>query len=289
MQDIRSKFKRQLEIAGLILSQNFSGVIRAADLAYFFSVEELTIMRDLQQLRAIGIDIHSTKNHGVCINKKLGSEKLLELIQQYASLAMFSSIADKSTRLLVNRLGEKSLANIVVLQICAEQKRVATIDYENDNGMLDFGREINPVLVYQNESYWRVLTCSDGNFKQFHINKILEARQTEKTFPEIDPGILKDVFRFSWKSWIGTDKIKIKLQFSKLWKERILPKQLMESESFTESGKEDYIYETTVNSLDEVASWIVSRGKGVKVIEPEELKTKVITLANETLSNYKID
>lgn len=289
MQDIRSKFKRQLEIVGLILSQNYSGLLRSADLAYIFEVEELTIMRDLQQLRSIGIDIHSTKKDGVCINKKLHEQKLLELIQQYSSLSQNSAFADKSTKLLVNRLGEKSLANFVILQMAAEKNRIAAIDYEKDNGMLDFGREICPVLVFQSDNYWRVLTCSEGKFKQFHLNKILEARQTERSFPNISDNVLEDVFRFSWKSWVGTDKIDIKLQFSTVWKERILPKQLMTNETFTESEEGNFIYETTVNSLDELASWIVSRGKGVKVIEPDELRTRVISLAKDSLGNYEID
>lgn len=289
MQDIRSKFKRQLEIVGLILSQNYSGILRSADLSYIFEVEELTIMRDLQQLRSIGIDIHSTKKEGVCINKKLPEPKLLELISQYSSLSQSPAFADKSTKLLVSRLGEKSLANFVILQMAAEKNLVAAIDYEKDNGMLDFGREICPVLVFQSDNYWRVLTCSDGKFKQFHLNKILEARHTERSFSKIPDSILEDVFRFSWKSWVGTDKIDIKLLFSTVWKERILPKQLMTSETFTESADGNFIYETTVNSIDELASWIVSRGSGVKVIEPDELKTRVITLAKETLANYEID
>ncbi|HMQ78765.1 MAG TPA: WYL domain-containing protein [Ignavibacteria bacterium] len=289
MQDIRSKFKRQLEIVGLILSQNYSGILRSADLSYIFEVEELTIMRDLQQLRSIGIDIHSTKKEGVCINKKLPEPKLLELISQYSSLSQSPAFADKSTKLLVSRLGEKSLANFVILQMAAEKNLVAAIDYEKDNGMLDFGREICPVLVFQIDNYWRVLTCSDGKFKQFHLNKILEARHTERSFSKIPDSILEDVFRFSWKSWVGTDKIDIKLLFSTVWKERILPKQLMTSETFTESADGNFIYETTVNSIDELASWIVSRGSGVKVIEPDELKTRVITLAKETLANYEID
>jgi len=286
MQDIRSKFKRQLEIVGLILSQNFPGILRSADLAAIFDVEELTIMRDLQQLRSIGVDIHSIKKDGVCINKKIAEQKLLELIQQYSSLSQSSVFADKSTKLLVSRLGEKSLANFVILQMAAEKNLVVAIDYEKDNGMLDFGREICPVLVFQSDNYWRVLTCSDKKFKQFHLNKILEARDTDKAFPKIEDEILEDVFRFSWKSWVGNEKHDIKLSFSRIWKERIKPKQLMADEVFKETGDGSFIYETTVNSLDELASWIVSRGKGVKVLEPVELKEKVINLAKDSISNY---
>lgn len=287
MQDARSKFKRQLEIVGLILSQNYPGVLKPADLAYIFNVEELTIMRDLQQLRSFGIHIHSVKKDGVCISKKLPEQKLLELIQQYSSLSRSSVFADKPTKLLVSRLGEKSLANFVLLQMAAEMNRVVAIDYEKDNGMLDFGREICPVLVFQSDSYWRVLTCSDGKFKQFHLNKILEARHTEKTFPGVPGNILEDVFRFSWKSWVGVERHNITLSFTGVWKDRISPKQLMADETFSDSGDGSFEYETTVNSLDEIASWVVSRGKGVKVIKPAELRQKVITLAQEALENYK--
>ncbi len=47
------------------------------------------------------------------------------------------------------------------------------------------------------------------------------------------------------------------------------------------------MYETKVNSLEEMASWIASRGAGIIVYEPEELKQKVLDLANGVLSNYK--
>ena len=69
MQDARSKFKRQLEIVGLILSQNYPGVLKPADLAYIFNVEELTIMRDLQQLRSFGIKKMGYAFQRSCLNK----------------------------------------------------------------------------------------------------------------------------------------------------------------------------------------------------------------------------
>jgi predicted DNA-binding transcriptional regulator YafY len=47
-----------------------------------------------------------------------------------------------------------------------------------------------------------------------------------------------------------------------------------------------FIYETTVNSLDELASWVVSKCKGVKVLEPLELREKVLNLAKDSISNY---
>ena len=49
---------------------------------------------------------------------------------------------------------------------------------------------------------------------------------------------------------------------------------------------ESTILETVVNSLKEIASWIVSRGEGVIVIEPSELRELVIKTAHGVLNNY---
>ena len=132
MLDIRNKLKRQIEILGLCLSQNHPSPLKTFDLADIFNVEELTIKRDLQDIRGYGIDIHSEKKWGVCISGVLSHDKLLELIHQYSALSLSDEIADKSTSLLVSHLGEKSLANLVILQICIEQHRTAIIDYEKE-------------------------------------------------------------------------------------------------------------------------------------------------------------
>lgn len=62
MFDFQTKFKRQIEILGLCLSEEIVKPLRTFDLADYFKVEELTIKRDLQDLRSYGIDIHSDKN-----------------------------------------------------------------------------------------------------------------------------------------------------------------------------------------------------------------------------------
>ncbi|MCC7159283.1 MAG: WYL domain-containing protein [Ignavibacteria bacterium] len=287
MQDLRIKLKRQVEILGIILSQNFSDIIRTTDLASIFKVEDLTIMRDLQQLRSCGIGIHSTKNHGICLDKQIDKDVLKGLIHQYSLLCFSNEFVEKSTTLLVKRLGEKSLANLVTIQMCIENKNTVLIDYEKENGTVEFGREVNPLLIFQKENYWRVLALSGKLVKQFHLNKIIEARASDKTYMLPDNLIIQDLFKNSWKSWIGKDEYEVKMKFSKKWAERIMPKQLMDHDVFTKQKDGSVMYETKVNSLEEMASWIASRGAGIIVYEPEELKQKVLDLANGVLSNYR--
>lgn len=286
MQDYKIKLKRQVEILGIILSQNYPALIRITDLAAIFSVEDLTVMRDLQQLRTYGIDIHSTKKHGVCLKKQIDKSVLKNLIHQYSLLCLSHEFVEKSTALLVKRLGEKSLANLVTIQMCIENKNAIVIDYEKENGSVDFGREIYPLLIFQRDNYWRILSLSGNVIKQFHLNKIIEARAIDKTYLMPDNIKIPDLFKNSWKSWIGEDEYIVKLKFSKKWAGRLMPKNLMDHEIYLEQADGSVLYETKVNSLEEMASWIVSRGGGVTVLQPPELKEKVMKLAREVLSNY---
>jgi predicted DNA-binding transcriptional regulator YafY len=287
MLDLKSKLKRQIEILGIILSQNYGMPLKTFDLADMFRVEELTIKRDLQDLRASGIKIHSEKKRGVNIYGILDEKKLRELIHQYSALTSAESGVEKSTSLLVKRLGEKALANIITLQMCIEKNSIAAIDYEKESDELEFGRKICPVLIFERDNYWRVLAVNNDRLKQFHLNKIIEVRETKKSFKPVSSEKIEDVFKHSWRSWIGDKTFNVKLRFSANWSERIKPKQLMDNESFKQNADGSVSYETTVNSLEEIAGWIASRGEGITVLEPDELKAKVIELAKGVLKNYE--
>ena len=286
MSEFRNKLKRQLEIIGICLSQNYPGNLTSFDLADMFGVEELTIKRDLKDLRSESIDIHSIRGKGICLSSNLTDEKLMELIQQYTAIAISYDTIDKSTGLFVNRLKEKALANLIVLEMCIESRTKALIDYEKESSGADFRREVSPLRIFQRDNYWRVLAVENGIIKQFHLNKIIDARPTTYKFDSVSDESIDELFKYSWRSWLGEERFSIKLKLSHLWSDRLLPKQLMEHEKITGLGDGSVLYETTVNSLDEIAGWVVSRGDGVVVIEPQELKEKVIKLAKDCLKNY---
>ncbi len=286
MSEFRNKLKRQLEIIGICLSQNYPGNLTTFDLADLFGVEELTIKRDLKDIRSEGIDIHSVRGKGVCLSSILQDEKLKELIQQYTALAISYEAVDKSTGLMVNRLREKALSNLIILEMCIETLTRALIDYEKESEGVDFRREISPHRIFQRDNYWRVLAVENGIMKQFHLNKIIDARATAYKFEPLPKEKIDELFKYSWRSWLGDERYYIKLKLSHIWADRLLPKQLMEHEKITEIEDKSVIYETTVNTLDEIAGWVVSRGKGVIVLEPVELKERVINLAKGVICNY---
>jgi predicted DNA-binding transcriptional regulator YafY len=287
MIDLKGKFKRQIEILGICLSRKYEGKLNTFDLAEMFGVEELTVKRDLREMRENGIDIHSVKSKGLGLFSKITDSKIRELIRQYSALNTADSYVEKSTSLFVTKLKEKSLANMVILQMCIDNKKTALIDYEKESDEMEYGQEISPLLIFQSDNYWRVLTLHNGKIKQYILNKIIDVRESNKHFTPIAKEKIEDVFRHSFRSWLGSDKFKIKLRFSPKWSDRIKPKQLLDSETFIENKDGSVTYEATVNSLDEIAGWVATRGEGVKVLEPEELKERVIQIAKGILKNYE--
>lgn len=285
MFDFQTKFKRQIEILGICLSADARKPIRTSDLARLFDVEELTIKRDLRDLRSYGIDIHSTKRDGICINTELSHQKLADIILDYTSLNHNDYALDKSTSLLVEKLGVKALSSIVSLQLCIDKDECAIIDYNKVGNIVEPNREVEPLLIFQHEGSWRLLAGSDGKMKQFLLDKITSTKSTGKKFNKEKYNV-KDLFKYSWKTWLGDEKFHVKLQLSEFWAERVKPRMLVADQKLTKLENGSVLFEYTVNSLNEIAGWIVSRGEGIKVLEPDELRTLVISLAEGTLKNY---
>ncbi len=285
MLELQTKIKRQIEIIGLVSGAKSTGYF-TADLADLFNCEELTIKRDLQDLRTAGIDVHSEKKVGVCIASPIEPRVITELVLQYVGICYSMNAVDRTTSLMVRKKKLRALHDIVHLQRCIEQGVLAAIDYEKEKGETEPGKEIGPLLIFQSDGLYRLLALHGGIVKQFHLNKILSLRPTEKKFKAIPPKDVEDLFRYSWRSWIGKERHTVRLEFSKEWMEWQNPRILMDTETVDERPDGSAEITLTVNSLNEIASWIAGRGKGITVLDPLELREKVIALAAGVMENY---
>jgi len=285
MFEVQRVVKRRIEIVGLCLKEGSSHKPSLADLADAFLVDELTIKRDLKELRFIGIDIHSTKKFGVIISTSLSNAKIKEILLHYAGIFNHNNIYDKSTALLIEKLSASALNHFVQLQLCIESRCKAKIVYHNHNFETQ-ERIVNPLLIFHSEGSWRLLTQEDGIVKQFHLDKISGVESTDQSFQRMSKEKFENLFKHSWGSWIGKEKILVRLLFDKVWAERINQRMLVSDQKIISQPDGSILFEAEVNSLAEIASWIVSRGKGCTVLQPKELKEQVVKIAKDTLSNY---
>jgi predicted DNA-binding transcriptional regulator YafY len=284
MLELQTKVKRQIEILGLALS-NADG-LRDADFAVIFERDIPTIKRDMKDLRELGIELHSEKKKGLCVSGRIDPRLLRELITQYIGICNSASGLDKATALLVQKQKEKALSHVVTLQRCIEERTAALIEYQKDDVTREHHREVWPLMMFNSESHWRLLAVNEGKVKQYILTKILEVEATSRRFKRIPQSEIDDMFRYSFRSWVGSEKHHVKIHLSKFWAGLIKPRQLMETEVITEHEDGSIVFEATVNSLQEVAGWVVSRGEGVKVLEPAELREMVVNVAKGALKNY---
>lgn len=284
MRDIRVKIKRQSEILGLIVANKKT--LNIADFAFLFECEELTIKRDLKELREMGIDVHSSGKKGVRIFNELNDELITSVITQYMNNAMLDKQYNKATNLLVKKLNKQAIENITTIQRAIENEVKLNVTYVKTPTSKSVERTIEPMLIFQSDGSWRLFARHEKVLKQFIVDRIINVETTEQKFRKISEVKMKSIFETSFKSWLGNDRYEIKLRFLNPWTDRLRPRQLMENQKVTENEDGSITFETTVNSLDEISSWIVSRGKGVIVESPQELKDRVIQMAKDALSNY---
>ncbi len=284
MKDLKIKIKRQTEILGLVLAN--PGKYQIYDFEDMYDVNDLTIKRDLQELRSLGIDIHSEGKKGINVYSKIPNEVLKGIIPQYIGIAVNQSSYDQATNLIISKLGPKSISTLTQLQICIDQNYLAKLTYQKPEEKSTDERIVEPYCIFQGEKNWRLLANHNGTVKQFLLNNIKSVEKLNKKFKPVTQKQIDQIFSTSFKCWLGDERYKVKLKFLPPWPDRIKPKQLMEMEKVTEEPDGSMIYETVVNSLNEIASWIVSRGEGVVVLEPEKLRTIVIQTAKDVLKNY---
>ncbi len=284
MMELQTKIKRQIEILGIALDNPRAW--KPVDLSELYGCEELTIKRDLRELRSYGFDLHSEKKRGVRLETPLDASQIKELLVQYIGLSNSDYAVDRATALMVKKLREKSLSNVVSLQRCIDQNVVASIDYQKESDELERNRDICPLLIFQSDGYWRILAINEGKIKQYHLIKMTAVRPTDRKFRKVPREQIDDLFRYSFKSWIGSERHSVKIRLSPLWADRVRPQLMIETQRLHESPDGSVVFEATVNSLVEVASWVATKGEGVEVLEPARLREMVIGLARGTLRNY---
>ncbi len=284
MLEVQTKVKRQIEMLGLAVAN--AERLKDADFAVMFDRDIPTIKRDMQELRSLGIPIHSEKKRGVCLDGKIEPRLMRELLLQYIGICNSTSGFDKATTLLVKKQRHQALKIVVTLQRCIESNTIALVDYQKDEREAERGRELHPLIIFSSEGYWRVLAVNDGRIKQYLLDKILAITPSGRHFKRVPQDQIDEMFRYSFRSWVGIEKHRIRIGLSPVWAGRLKPRQMMETQVITENDDGSVVFEATVNSLQEVASWAVSRGSGVTILEPEELRSMVVRLAHDALGNY---
>jgi predicted DNA-binding transcriptional regulator YafY len=155
-------------------------------------------------------------------------------------------------------------------------------------------RTINPrgLVYYWVLDKWYVVAV-DGTqteqVKTYAVDNILFCEETGETFEPQEGFELQDYFRCAWGIYRGDDTRAVKVRFDNYYTviQRV-KEELSHRDTCVFTEAEDGLIMTdTVQGLEEFAVWLRSFGPSVEVIEPAELREKVVEELRKTLANYE--
>ncbi len=273
----RARTARQIEILSLVRKE--PGVYAVADLCEIFGVETATLNRDLRELREMGFDVHSTKNKLALFNE-LAEKDYRALLSLYLTSVSGIISFPKNISLTVRELGGKTLETFTTLVGAIERRERIEVKYlrHQDSALRDYVLE--PYDIIPGNRDWRLIAMSNGIFKQFIVGGIREIESTGKSF-ERSAGYSADTYYArSFGFFSGSEVFDVELEFSKKVGDVITNRTWSEEQEVKTRGDGSVRLKMSVNSIEEVGSWVLSWGREVKVLNPPQLREYVLEKAS---------
>lgn len=280
MTEGRNRIKRQIELLGLVIAEPCR--YKILDLELYFNCTQITVKRDLRELRSLGIDIHSLPHKGIRVDGEIRHAILMDLLAQYVITSGIDTFYQRSLHFFIEKHKNRSIPNFTRIQTSIENNLEIEIEYYKRETFSE-NKVVSPLLIFLNENEWRLLVSSDGKIKQFLLSKIHSVKVLEKSFPEKLKQKAREVLGSSFGSWISEKSIEVKLKFTKDWLASGKEPKLMEYQQTVQEEDGSSIVTFKVNSLEEIARWVAGRGGEVIVEQPEKLKNIVIKLAEDVI------
>jgi predicted DNA-binding transcriptional regulator YafY len=269
-----------LEILGLVASGKKKYGI--GDLAELFKIDEESIKKDLAYLRSQGVPINQVRSRGIRIDGSLIGDNLSYLLSEYLALTRNENLDEKQLHRLLHGNPGRVFGDLVLIQRSIRAKKSIDIRYEKRK------TSIGPLLLFEREGLWRLLAIDGEIVRQFILKKITEVGETNKPFKRPSKSEIESLFSHSWQSWIGKDRIRVKLLLSDWWAERLDAYPVVKDQRISKHVDGKYIFEGSVNSIMELARWVVARGGEVVALEPKELVEAVRIFSENCLKKHKI-
>ena len=273
MKNSRDQILRRVEIIGMAAAE--PGHYELGELANLFQVDEETLKKDMQTIRSLGIDIHKPKKSGLIIDGQPQLDILTEQLFQYLAMTHTDEKSEKFLEKFVQKQKLSALGMIVTIQQAIFKRNILHIKYKQSNGKGYKDIEVGPLRFFFRAGLWRLLGLNGNNIIQLHLAKIKSVERLKSTFtrpPEYD---IENMFRFSWDTWTGVERISVKLKINEWWADRLSANPVVEDQIITKQDNGEFYFTGTVNSLEEVARWIMATAGDVVVIEPALLKKQV--------------
>jgi predicted DNA-binding transcriptional regulator YafY len=277
--------RRQVEIINLVL--NSGTLLSMKDMCDALGVKKATIERDLQELRAIGIQI-SSSNKRLNIIGRINPHHVKRLLNNYVSTIGDMIGFPQSIAFLVKKKGTKALLHFNELVKAIEDRRMVKMVYYKFTTNTTEERLIEPYDIIPDHKQFRLIAISkkDDRYKQFLMQNILEMTVLDESFRRKTDYSREAIFKHSFNFWRGNDDAVVEILFTPKVAHIIKSEIFTDDQEIVEDSRGFVTLKMRVNAVEQVAAWVVSFGDAAKVINPKDLREMVIDKAKSILSIY---
>ncbi len=273
---IRSKSARQIEILSLV--EKNPGLYSIADLCDMFGVEVATLNRDLNELRSMGYDIHSSRKQ-LTLLASLSEDDYRQLLSVY--LASVSGIISfpKNVSLTAKQLQGRTLEVFATLVRAIEKRERIVISYVRLRDETPSRYKLEPYDIIPANRDLRLIVRSGEIFKQFIIGNIKDVTGTGEHFERLGDFSTNEYYSGSFGFFSGGDIFQAELEFDPSVAALVRNRIWSEEQEIVEGKTGRVILRINVNSIEELGNWVLAWGENVLVRRPAELKRYVLEKA----------
>jgi len=306
-------------ISAILIQLQSRRVVKASDIAERFNISLRTVYRDVKTLEEAGIPLIGEAGVGYSImdgyrlppvmftrdeaTAFLTAEKFVEKLTDASTVASHQSAMFKIKAIL--KTAEKDLlegmdSNIEVFKNMSQvnlpandyiqvilnsivQKNVLLIEYFAHHSQEDTKREIEPVGIFYQDSYWHLIAyCRLRNdYRDFRIDRIKNLQVTSRVFVSQHPTLKQYIAKTAAEKHLETVIIKVeKSVYPNLSQQKYYSGFVSEK---TIGQFMEMTFLTT--SLEGFARWYMMFGDRAVIIEPAKLRDRVKEIMEKLTQN----
>lgn len=147
----------------------------------------------------------------------------------------------------------------------------------------------HPYALFFGTRAWYVVGFHEGRdaIRTLKLSRFLGIEQTNLTY-EIPASFNLDAhLGNAWNMIAGEEDFEVELHFKHPFSQTVSDTTWHPTQNIDWHDDDSCTLTCTVSGLEEIVWWVLSMGPNCEVIKPEELRTRIQTLAEQTLSVYQ--
>ncbi|NCQ17936.1 MAG: hypothetical protein COW85_00740 [Ignavibacteria bacterium CG22_combo_CG10-13_8_21_14_all_37_15] len=254
---ISNDLLRRTEILARILNGECLSKLSVAE---DYKVEEVTITRDLQYFRTLGLEIFSRKK-GITLFSKVKTDYLALLTSEYLSIKMYSDFMLTPIKNF-SKIDALFFQHIVLMTKAVNESLIISVSYKKISDGSEQKYLLKPLKLVENNSNWILHAFKNDEtiLKTFYLSRITGLQLMDKKFilnkvPEKEEKIFDIILKFIPE---------VEQEFIyKLWFDEF---------EIEKDEKGSILLKTKQPITNRLASWCISWWDAIEVIQPVELK-----------------